>query len=211
LVKLIPGKVRLFCIRTQKGITDQENLLEPDEEKYVLDLDGLKNLDEFLARLKKKKRYNLKRDFKKIERQNPQIIYDRFEDLEELFKLNIDRFDGMVLGEDKSTFLPKEKQKTFREIINLANKYQIRMISVMKGQKVISVDLVAIYKDIYYCIGGACDIENYPGLGTFANLQLIKDAIQLGTKRIDFLQGDCNWKASWKMTTLPLFKYCKDA
>lgn len=210
LVKLIPGKVRLFCIRTQEGITNQENLLESDEEKYILNLDGFKNLGDFLARLKKKKRYNLKRDLKKIESQNPKVIYDQFDHLENLFKLNINRFDGMLLEEGKSTFLPKEKQETFREIIKLSGKYRVRMISTVIDQKIISVDLVAIYKDIYYCMGGACDVENYSGLGTFANLQLIEDAIQIGAKRIDFLQGDCNWKASWKLETLPLFKYSKD-
>jgi len=210
LLKLIPGKVRLFCVRNQKGITSGQGLLEKDEEKYILDLKDFSSLDDFWKTLKKKKRYNLKRDLKKIESQNPQIIYDQFDHLEHLFKLNIGRFNGMVLEENKSTFLTKEKQKTFREIIDLAGKYQVRMISTMIGQKIISVDLATIYKRIYYCIGGGCDVETYSGLGTFANLQLIKDAIRLGAKRIDFLQGDCNWKISWKLIPVPLLKFAKD-
>jgi len=49
-------------------------------------------------------------------------------------------------------------------------------------------------------------------LGSFANLQLIKDAIELeNVDLIDFLQGDVNWKASWRLGTRPLFKFTKDA
>ena len=206
LLKLIPGKARLFCIR------DQESFLEPDEEKYVLDLKNFSSLDDFWGILKKKKRYNLKRDWKKIQALKPEIVINDFSHLETLFKLNIKRFDGMILADNKSTFLSKEKQKTFREIINLAKDYQVRMISTKIDNKIVAVDLVALYKRTYYCLAGGCDVGNYSGLGSFANLQLIKDAIELeNIDWIDFLQGDVNWKASWKLGTRPLFKFSKDA
>lgn len=211
LLKLVPGKARLFCIRSQEGITDQPGLLEKDEEKYVLDIKEFTSMDNFWNLLKKKKRYNLKRDWKKIQSLNPKIVYDDFSHLEHLFKLNIGRFDGMVLDDSKSTFLPKEKQVIFKEIVNLAKDYKVRMISTMVDNKIISVDLVAIYNNIYYCLAGGCDVEGYSGLGTFANLKLIEDAISLGVEKIDFLQGDLNWKASWRLTPIPLFKFAKDA
>lgn len=212
LLKLIPGKTRLFCVLPQEGITDQPRVLEADEEKYVLDVRNLKNLDSFLSTLKKKKRYNLKRDLKKIENLKPEITINDFSHLENLFKLNISRFDGMVTDDGKSTFLPREKQKTFKEIVNLAGKYQLRMVSTKIGSQIISVDLVAIYNKTYYCLAGGCAVDEYPGLGTFANLQLIKDAIGLGdVDYVDFLQGDLNWKASWLITPRPLFKFAKDA
>ena len=210
LLKLIPGKVRLFCIRNQEGIITKQGFLEPDEEKYVLDIKNFQSLDDFWKILKKKKRYNLKRDCKRIQAFKPQIIYDKFSSLEYLFKLNIVRFDNMLLEESKSNFLPKEKQAAFKEIVNLAKDYQVRMITIIINNRVVSVDLVAIYKKVYYCLGGGCDVENYSGLGAFANLQLISDAISLGTNKIDFLQGDLNWKASWKLTPVPLFKFAKD-
>ena len=206
LLKLIPGKARLFCIR------DQESFLEPDEEKYVLDLKNFSSLDDFWGILKKKKRYNLKRDWKRIQTLKPEIVINDFSHLETLFKLNINRFDGMILADNKSTFLSKEKQKTFKEVINLAKDYQVRMISTKIDNKIVAVDLVALYKRTYYCLAGGCDVGNYSGLGSFANLQLIKDAIELeNIDWIDFLQGDVNWKASWKLGTRPLFKFSKDA
>jgi hypothetical protein len=212
LLKLIPGKTRLFCIRSQEGVTNQGNFLEMDEEKYILDLKNFSSLDDFWATLRKKKRYNLKRDWKRTQALKPEIIINDFSHLETLFKLNINRFDGMVLDDSKSTFLPKEKQKTFKEIINLARDYQVRMVSTMIGGKIVAVDLVALYKQTYYCLAGGCDVENYSGLGTFANLQLIKDAIGLeNVDLIDFLQGDVNWKASWQLGIRPLFKFTKDA
>lgn len=206
LLKLIPGKTRLFCIR------NQESFLENDEEKYLLDLKNFSSLDDFWGILKKKKRYNLKRDWKKIQALKPEIIINDFSHLETLFKLNINRFDGMILADNKSTFLSKEKQKTFREVVNLAKDYQVRMISTKINGKIVAVDLVALYKKTYYCLAGGCDVAGHSGLGSFANLQLIKDAIELeNIELIDFLQGDVNWKASWKLGTRPLFKFAKDA
>ncbi len=211
LLKLIPGKTRLFCIRSQEGITNQGNFLDMDEEKYILDLKNLSSLDDFWASLRKKKRYNLKRDWKRIQALNPEIVINDFSHLETLFKLNIDRFKEMVLDDNKSTFLSKEKQKTFKEIVNLAKDYQVRMVSTKIDGKVVAVDLAALYKQTYYCLAGGCDIEKYSGLGTFANLQLIKDAIELeNIDLIDFLQGDVNWKASWQLGKRPLFKFTKD-
>ncbi len=210
LLKLIPGKARLFCTLSSEVTACQENLLEPDEEKYVLEVKDFTSLDNFWSLLKKKKRYNLKRDWKKIQALKPQIVYDKFSHLENLFNLNIGRFNGMILDDSKSTFLPKEKRVTFREIVNLAKDYKVRMISIIINGKIVSVDLAAIYNHIYYCLGGGCDVENYSGLGTFANLQLIHDAISLGVEKIDFLQGDLNWKASWRLTPVPLLKFAKD-
>ncbi len=206
LLKLIPGKARLFCIR------NQESFLETDEEKYLLDLKNFSSLDDFWGILKKKKRYNLKRDWKRIQALKPEIIVNDFSHLETLFKLNINRFDGMILADNKSTFLSKEKQKTFREVINLAKDYRVRMISTKINGKIVAVDLVALYKKTYYCLAGGCDVAGHSGLGSFANLQLIKDAIEFeNIELIDFLQGDVNWKASWKLGTRPLFKFAKDA
>ena len=210
LLKLIPGTARLFCTLSSETTVSQGNLLEPDEEKYVLEVKDFNSLDSFWQLLKKKKRYNLKRDWKKIQALKPKIVYDEFSHLEHLFNLNICRFDDMVLDDSKSTFLPKEKRITFREIVNLAKDYKVRMISIIINGKIVSVDLAAIYNNIYYCLAGGCDVENYSGLGTFANLQLIHDAISLGVEKIDFLQGDLNWKASWRLTPVPLLKFAKN-
>lgn len=212
LLKLIPGKAKLQCISPQEGITDQPKIFAVDEEKYTLPVENFKTMDDYWATLKKKKRYNLKRDLKRIDFLQPKIVYNDFSHLERLFKLNISRFDGMVLDDGKSTFLPKEKQVVFREIVNLAGDYQVRMISTLIKDKIVSVDLTAVYNQTYYCLAGGCAVGEYSGLGTFANLQLIKDAISLGNiENVDFLQGDLNWKSSWKSLPKPLFKFEKEA
>ncbi|MBM3205566.1 GNAT family N-acetyltransferase [Candidatus Shapirobacteria bacterium] len=211
LLKLVPGTTKLFCILPQGGVTDLGGTFLDDEAKYVLNVKNFQSLEDYYGLLKKKKRYNLKRDWKRIQALKPEIIVNNFAHLKDLFQLNIGRFDGMVLDDSKSTFLPKEKQKTFKEILNLAQDYEIRMLSTLINKKIVSVDLVAIYNRTYYCLGGGCDVENYSGLGTFANLLLIKDAIELPqVDNIDFLQGDLNWKKSWQLTPRPLFKFVKD-
>jgi len=85
------------------------------------------------------------------------------------------------------------------------------MISTVIRGQVVAVDLVALYHQVYYCLAGGYDVENYSGLGSFANLQLIKDAIELeSVDLIDFLQGDVNWKNSWGLEKKPLFKFSKE-
>ncbi|MBD3279664.1 MAG: hypothetical protein GF390_03060 [Candidatus Pacebacteria bacterium] len=63
-----------------------------DDPKYILDLTGLQSVEDFLLTLKKKKRYNLKRDQRLIEGQQPQVLFNRFEDFPLLVKLSKQRF-----------------------------------------------------------------------------------------------------------------------
>jgi len=213
LLNLIPGKTTLDCIEPQLGITDQ-SIFKPDSEKYVLEIDSFGSLDDFLLTLKKKKRYNLKRDLKKIGELKPEFVYDNFNHLEDLFRLNMASFDHMVLVENHSTLSSLKKQEAFRQMIKLAGEYQIRMISIIIGGEIASVDFAVIYKDNYYCFNGGCNTAKFSGLGTVANLKLIEDAINLGKKRMDFLQivqdeKALSWKLSWKFKPLPLFKFVK--
>lgn len=213
LLKLIPGKVVLDCIEPQTGITDQ-SIFQPDSEKYILDINGFQNLDDFLSILKKKKRYNLKRDLKKINQMKPKFVCDNFDHIDDLFRLNVASFGQMVLEENHSTLSSSKKQEAFRQMIKLAGDYQVRMNSIIIDGEIASVDFAVVYKDNYYCFNGGCNIEKFSGLGTVANLKLIEDAINLKKKRIDFLQivddeKILSWKLAWKFRPLPLFKFIK--
>jgi len=198
---LFPSKILLNALYIAPR-TAQRLKFMVDDPKFLLDLTEYPTVESFLKRFSKKKRYNLRRDQKMILAQQPKTYFNRYKDLEALFKLSIKRF----ADKDESAFTCKERRQTFREIIKQAKEYDVRIISTEINNKVVGVDLVALYRGVYYALNGAYDIEKHPGLGNYTNLLLIEDAIKLGAKTVDFLEVSYGWKESW-FKPVPLFQF----
>lgn len=209
LLAVCPSPVILNAISTELPLWAEKVIkLKPDEPKYILKLKEIKSVDDYFGTLKKKKRYNLKRDRKIIQAQNPQIIFDQFDDFETLVALSIKRFEQK--GEDTDWEDP-QRIKTFRRVIQrgrLGKSYQIRMISVKIGKKTAAVDLVALYQGCYYPLKCGYDVQNFPGIGNFVNLLEIDDAVRLGMNKMDFLEIGYGWKEKW-FEAVPLLQYEK--
>ncbi len=178
--------------------------LPADDPKYLLSLEEYPTIDSFLQKFNAKKRYNLRRDQRIILGQNPQTVINHYADLETLFDLSIKRFSQRE--NDESAFVVKQRRETFRQIIKLANEYEIRTVSTKVNNKTVGVDLVALYKGVYYDLNGAYDIDACPGLGNYTNFVLIQDAIDLGMKKVDFLEVSYGWKEDW-FKPVPLFQF----
>lgn len=181
--------------------------LESDEPKYVLDLNLITSLDDFLSRFNKKRRYNLRRDKKLIENQKPKIIFDRFDDLKYLISLSNDRFH--LRGETTNWDEVPQHEEAFWQIIKLGQtgrSYQARMISVEIEGKIAGVDLITIYNGCYSPIKCGYDVKGFPGIGNFFNLLEIEDAINCSMEKMDFLENNYGWKEKW-FEKIPLFKY----
>jgi len=180
--------------------------LEEDEPKYVLNLKGFRSHEDYLMTLKKKTRLNLRRDRRKIERQNPKIVIDHFSNFEHLVRLSKERFEQKS---EKTDWEDPRKVEAFRQVIRLAGKsYKIRMISVLIGNKIAGVDLIALFNRCYYTLICGYNVRNFSGIGNFLNLFEIDDAIRLGMRKIDFLQDSYEWKNNF-FDEIPLFKYEK--
>ena len=209
LLKIAPQNLWLNAISaTEAAKLKNQVMLEPEEAKYVLHLDKFNNLDEYLSSLKKKKRYNLKRDKKFIDAQQPQIFINRFNDFDNMVKTNKARFDSK--GPESSLQDPRD-ELTLANILKLANsnqEYQVRMVTVEIGGKVAGIDLIVIYKNIYYPLKGGNNVADFPGIGNYLTLYEIEDAINLGMKKVDVLQNDYGWKESM-FEREELFQYKK--
>ncbi|OGK20573.1 hypothetical protein A3C23_05250 [Candidatus Roizmanbacteria bacterium RIFCSPHIGHO2_02_FULL_37_13b] len=180
-----------------------------DDPKFILNLSNIQTPEDFLYSLKKKRRYNLKRDVKHIESQFPQIVINNFSDFDKLVDLNIKRFEQK--GEDTDWEDPR-RIATFRHVLRLGllkKSFHIRMVSVYIKDHIAACDLIAIYKKCYYPLKCGYDVANFPGIGNFMNFFEIKDALSLGMKKMDFLEIDYGWKNKW-FEEVPLFKYEKD-
>lgn len=177
---------------------------EPDDSKYVLDLTKIKSIDEFLMSLSKNRRHDLRKDKRRIERQNPEIIIDNFSDLKNLVRLSKKRFHQK--GEHTDWDDPRRIQ-AFKEVLKLAGRtYKAKMITVKIGKKIAGVDLIAIFNKRYYTLKCGYDVKDFSGIGNYFNLLEIEDAINLGMERIDFLQNNYEWKSRW-FQAIPLMRY----
>lgn len=209
LLSICPQPVRLNAIKADLPLSLNKDLnFQTDFPKFTLDLERIKSLDDFLARFNKKRRYNLKRDKRIIEAQNPQIIFDRFTDFNKLVYLSKQRFSQK--GE-LADWHDGRRVEAFKRVIKFGKKqlsYHVRMISVVINQKIAAVDLIALFNHCYYPIKCGYDVKNFPGIGNFVNLFEIEDALSLGMKKIDFLEIDYGWKDKWFEST-PLLKYEK--
>lgn len=180
-----------------------------DDPKFILDLTSINSLEDFLKKMKKKRRYNLRRDRRIIESQNPEITINNFSDFNALIDLSIKRFAEK--GEDTDWEDPR-RIESFRQVIELGKlekSYSVRMLTVKIDNIIAAVDLVAIYNSCYYPLKCGYDIRHFPGIGNYMNLYEIEDAIKLGMKKMDFLEVDYGWKNKW-FDEVPLFKYEKD-
>ncbi len=206
LMSLLPIKIYLNAILPIKY---HHKFLSKDTSKYTHDLKNFSNMDQFLTTLDKKIRYKFKKDYLEISSLNPKIIFinnPTLSDLRDLKKLNTQRFNGV--NRDNSDLIIKERFQTYLNIIKFRKKYKIWFLKVFIQNYLAVVDMIISYNKIYYPLKGASDVERFSGIGNFINYYEIKDAIENKYEKIDFLQGDYNWKHFYLKET-PLLKYQK--
>ncbi len=207
LLFLAPSPISLNAISEDSVRLLKDKIkFEEDAPKYVLDLQGFGNHEDYIMTLKKKIRYNLRRARRKIESQNPKIMINNFSDFENLIHLSKERFKQK--GE-KTDWEDQKRIEAFRQVIKLTGRsYKTRMISVSIGNQIAGVDLIALFDSCYYTLICGYNVKDFSGIGNFVNLFEIDDAIRLGMKRIDFLQNSYHWKENF-LEAVPLFKYEK--
>lgn len=209
-----PKSLELACIKPLKVYEFLESFpswcLEEDK-KYFLDLSHVASLDDFLSHLKKKKRYNLKRDKRKILEYAPKVIIDTGKNIEEMFKLSIERFRQKYPDDpsDQSAFEDERREEVFRSLATNARNYKVRLITTIIKDKIEAVEFGLVYNKTYYALNAGVDISHFSGLGIYSNLLVIEDALNLGCTKIDFLESDNNWKASWQLDSYYQYQFTK--
>lgn len=209
LLSLSPTPLHINAI-TSDSIAGSCGILNfwEDDPKFILRLQGMRSAEDFLITLNSKKRYNIRRDCKLIESQHPEVIFDRFDDFDNLIELSKRRFAQK--GEETDWEDPR-RIKTFREVIRrglLKDMYTVRMITVVIKGKIAAVDLITMCNGTYAPLKCGYDVRCFPGIGNFVNVLEINDAIRLGMEKIDFLEVNYGWKDKW-FESVPLFYYEK--
>jgi hypothetical protein len=219
LFALCPEPAYLNCISSEMlshFVAHEEfKKFSQADPKYVLDVSRFKSFEDYLKSLKKSRRHALKKERKKIEAKKPEIIIDNFSDFDNLMSLCCERFDQKISHGYKDPYdegpiwQDSRYADTFRGIIdNTSKDYQMRMITVKIGGRVVGVDLLAIYNGCYYALVCGYDVSRCSGIGNYLNILEIEEAIKLGLKKVDLLQNSYQWKDRW-FQPLPLLEYRK--
>jgi hypothetical protein len=171
-----------------------------ETETYYLDCHDLNyNIDNLYAKWSKSYRHSIKRDFRKIEELKPEIIWDRFEDIESMIRLNKERFNG------DSTFNKPHFADAIRNLVNCSIlRPHLGMISLKLNHELIGVALCGFYKNssIYLASG---NIQDIPSVNKYLVFQLVQESMRRKIDRILMLSYDCGWKEHWHLNKETLY------
>ncbi|HLL60730.1 MAG TPA: GNAT family N-acetyltransferase, partial [Candidatus Nitrosocosmicus sp.] len=146
-----------------------------------------------------KSKKNLKHEMKKINENTIEIIKNNLNDLELMFKLNVNEF-----GEN-SWFESAHMQDVFCEILKL--KYDIYLFTYLINGVKQGVSLSLKYKNRMLLLNYNSNKSNVPNLGKYIILHTMQNAIDEGSLYFDVGIGDCNWKEHWHFEKRALHKY----
>jgi CelD/BcsL family acetyltransferase involved in cellulose biosynthesis len=170
--------------------------LEKDTDlKYVRPIAQGTTFESLLSSFPKKYRYNLRYDHRKIIEQGAVVTWTDTND-PAFFDVYVTMKDHVFKegGKDENYYADKRRAETFRRIISSARAYKVRVMQITIEDKLAGIDIVFIYNNTYYLIGGAYDTKRFPGVGTAALYLLFEDAIKENATLIDSLQEDDGWK-----------------
>lgn len=198
LLTVAPTPLTLMSI--EKGsefdlLHSSDHFKSEEDPKFTKHLENIHSMDSYMRFLTKKHRYNMKSDYNRIMRQNPQIEMISDDDvyhMNEIIELNKKRFDGVHKG--MSVFVDLREEEAFRQTIRNSGLFTCKYIKVRIDGHLAASDLILEYNDIYYQMTGANDVMNYSGIGIFMVYLEMQDAIQNNFKTVDCLQEDHTWK-----------------
>lgn len=209
-----PKPLILDCISQESDyefLNTLEGFTTAADKKYYLNTSTFKSVDDYLMTLKKKKRQNIRRDRKHISTFNPRIAYGRTHSLDRMYELNIERINELKEKgyRDESWFDDVRYQMLFRKLVSCSPRLKPMIITTDIGNQTESVEYGFIYNKTYYALISGTNIKQYSGLGVYSNLLVIEEAIKQGCNSIDFLSSNYNWKESWKLDAVALYKFTK--
>jgi len=178
--------------------------LEQDLPNFALDLTRLMTMDHYLSTLPKKKRYNFRRDYRKILELQPVVTFDDFDQFEKMITITKKRFHdkGEETDVEKDPFI----EGAFYNLLHAgSSQFEAKLQTVTINGRTAAIDMLAFHNGVVYPMRGGNDIPNFPGIGNFINYHEINQAFAMGLKKIDYLQIGYGWKQRY-LTTEPRFK-----
>jgi len=174
-------------------------------ENVSLDLDLPSTWDEYLKTLRPKQRRETGRRFRRLEEEG-EINYRSVEDaepkvLEIFFKLM------RVSREDKAAFMTARMESFFRSLAETMAEAKLLTFGILEisGKPVAAVMCFDYNNKVYLYNSGYDPAYGYLSVGLLSKLLSIKDSIERGRSRYDFLKGPEEYKYRLGGKEIPIY------
>ncbi|UCB42676.1 MAG: GNAT family N-acetyltransferase [Dehalococcoidales bacterium] len=194
LVSVRPDSVVMTSMREAAQQNGCEFVCTKDE--LTLERDLPVTWDEYLQSLSSKQRHEVRRKLRRLEEAGA-VDYRFIEDVEavpDFMDLFLRQF--VESRDDKATFMTAEMEKFFRYMADVIFKIGSLRLSVLELDNIPVAALIAFdYDDVTYLYNSAYD-PKYSSLsvGVLSKAFCIRDSIERGKKKFDFLKGDERYK-----------------
>ncbi|MDD5749261.1 MAG: GNAT family N-acetyltransferase [Patescibacteria group bacterium] len=165
---------------------------------YNLPLGNIKDHNDFIEKKFKgsiEHRRKLRREIKKISEKDIKVIKNNFDDIDIYFKFKIKRWGA------ESSFNDKDERQNFIDFLKL--KYNYHVFTFMLGEKKIGISISILFRNKYFFLETASDIELLPNIGKYIIIKNIDEAINLGAKNFDVSRDGESWKERWNFEKIP--------
>ncbi|OGV21602.1 MAG: hypothetical protein A2X47_13200 [Lentisphaerae bacterium GWF2_38_69] len=192
-----PIHIRYMCANSlyfNESLTvDEINYhLYPGEYNY--------SFDQYMQKFSGKSRKNLSKEIDKFYAQGALIRYNKLEDIDTLFEMNLSAFG------EHSYFTDNRFFNSFESLIKyLWDKNMLRITTVTVGEKTAAVDIGTVYNKEYVVLAGGTNPE-FTGIAKLINFHHIEWASNNKFDKIDFLCGDFGWKERFHLSSKPLYE-----
>lgn len=156
--------------------------------------------EQYLSTFAGKSRKKILAEIRVLEKCGISFRYNRYEDLEYMFRLNIGNF-----GEN-GYFHDKRFVNAFVQLAHILNENgMLRVVTVLINNEVAAVDMGAIWNNNCVMLAGGTN-KNFPGVAKLINLHHIEWACKARISSLDFLCGDFGWKERFHLTPRTLYQ-----
>jgi CelD/BcsL family acetyltransferase involved in cellulose biosynthesis len=182
--------------------------VETLREDVSFEMDLPATFDAYLESLTTKQRHEVRRKLRRLTEEGT-IAY-RFVDKEPELSVALESFFRMFVEsrQDKAAFLTDKMRVFFKNLVTaLANSGLLRLGVLELDNKPVAEILCFEYQDCMYLYNSGYDPQ-YVGLsaGLLSKVLAIKDSIDKGIKKFDFLKGPEPYKAHLGGKEVPLFR-----
>jgi CelD/BcsL family acetyltransferase involved in cellulose biosynthesis len=205
LHSLLPGSLAMYYfipLAKKKGYS-----VDVSQEDVSPELILPSSWEEYLESLNKKDRHELRRKMRRLDKENPHFftldspeqISQSLEEFFRLFKLS---------AGEKAGFMTEQRKAFFEAIVrNLGEKCYIRLSCLKLGKTRVSYVMWFEYQNQLFLYNSAYD-PDYAALnvGLILKVNCLKESIERGMKRFDFLRGDERYKYELGGRDVPVYQ-----
>lgn len=170
------------------------------ENKYVIDLRGLNNIEDYLKKtFSSKTRSKLRKKIKRIEAIKFVVVDNRYADIDALMQFNRKNF-GV-----ESSFNKPHRQQIYHDLAG--SSFKVVMISAEIDEKLEGVSFAIKFENTFVSLNAGVNKTDFEDLGNVMLLKRIEKAINLGCNVYDAGLNDLGWKKQWHLKQIPQYKF----